>query len=301
MDTKLEEKKPSVKAKGKEAKENTTSGKSEVAGAVTVDLTHDPSLGSNGDLIENTSSTPESNDENEGAHILNTQETNPQESEAHTHGKSSEIGGVAGGLLPLMTPEELEEYMNDKRAIAAFSESGEELEDFMIGTKTITAFSESGEELKFDENGYLNKSYTKLDAASQFLMLGVSLGIDAIVESDDLVAVLGKASDVNNVQELDYPKLMGKDYLENLPATKQKERPTRSLTYGEKLAGVFDNPSDNEDLNRIKELAAEIIDIVAKNSSYKASETHSPEQLVFVGAINDVISAQQKCCKYIVM
>lgn len=228
MDTKLEEKKPAGKAKGKEAK------------------------GSDSVLIENTSSALESNDENEGAHILNTQETNPQEPEAHM------LGGVAGGLLPLMTPEELEEYMNNKKAIAAFSKSEEEL-------KNVTA----------------EKLFT-----------------DARSEHNDKI---GENTSIHDIQELDYPKLMGKDYLEKLPATKQKERPTRSLTYGEKLAGVFDNPSDNEDLNRIKELAAEMIDIVAKNSSYKASETHSPEQLVFVGAINDVISAQQKCCKYIAM
>lgn len=67
-------------------------------------------------------------------------------------------------------------------------------------------------------------------------------------------------------------------------------------TYGQKAVGISFNPSGDENVTKIKQLAAEMIDalvnsIVGENSALKA-EIHRR-------AVQDVIAAQMMCVKAI--
>lgn len=68
----------------------------------------------------------------------------------------------------------------------------------------------------------------------------------------------------------------------------------REMTYGEKLVGLNFNPSGDEDVNKVKKLLAEAIDIVRNRDNI--SEVH---MTLKNRATNDLLEAQMMAVKAI--
>lgn len=75
----------------------------------------------------------------------------------------------------------------------------------------------------------------------------------------------------------------------------------RSLTYGEKMVGITFNPSNNPDVQKVKEQYAAIIDdLHAHRAGIDQASEHTPHQVKFVeSAIDKAITAQMAAVKAI--
>lgn len=77
----------------------------------------------------------------------------------------------------------------------------------------------------------------------------------------------------------------------------QNTQETRELTFGEKLVGKTFNPSKDPDVDRLKDLAAEMADIVAKSYSKRPVSTH--QDLLFNNAMQQILSGQMAAVKLV--
>lgn len=73
-----------------------------------------------------------------------------------------------------------------------------------------------------------------------------------------------------------------------------------TLTFGQKLVGVTFNPSQNPKVDRIKEISAELADIVYEHWCRDAySEKSFLENSVFQNTISQILNAQMNSVKLI--
>jgi len=77
----------------------------------------------------------------------------------------------------------------------------------------------------------------------------------------------------------------------------QDTQETRELTFGEKLVGKTFNPSKDPDVERLKELAAEMADIVAR--SYSKRPTTLMQDLLRDNAMKEILSGQMAAVKLV--
>lgn len=75
------------------------------------------------------------------------------------------------------------------------------------------------------------------------------------------------------------------------------ENTTREMTYGEKAVGLTFNPTNDPKVQKVKQLYAEIIDLLAKENPIN-SET-SLKGRILGRAINDAMGAQMWAVKAI--
>lgn len=70
---------------------------------------------------------------------------------------------------------------------------------------------------------------------------------------------------------------------------------TRELTFGEKLVGLTFNPSGDANVNRAKELCAELADLMNQNADPNSERPLC--RLLFDKAIGDILDAQMNVVK----
>ena len=70
---------------------------------------------------------------------------------------------------------------------------------------------------------------------------------------------------------------------------------TRELTFGEKLVGLTFNPSGDANVNRAKELCAELADLLNQNADPNSDRPLC--RLLFDKAIGDILDAQMNVVK----
>jgi len=70
---------------------------------------------------------------------------------------------------------------------------------------------------------------------------------------------------------------------------------TRELTFGEKLGGLTFNPSGDANVNRAKELCAELADLLNQNADPNSERPLC--RLLFDKAIGDILDAQMNVVK----
>lgn len=77
----------------------------------------------------------------------------------------------------------------------------------------------------------------------------------------------------------------------------------RELTYGEKLVGIKFNPSNQSEVDEIKKLMAQAIDILNKEYDYRESKGEEQSYVsshgIFNAAIADLLRAQMMAVKYL--
>lgn len=71
-----------------------------------------------------------------------------------------------------------------------------------------------------------------------------------------------------------------------------------NLTFGEQLIGVDFNPSKNKEVYKVKELCAELIDIV-HNSLSEKGDVSMAETILFDHAIGEILNAQMNAVKFL--
>ena len=74
------------------------------------------------------------------------------------------------------------------------------------------------------------------------------------------------------------------------------ETPITELTYGEKAVGLTFNPSNNEDVNKVKKLYAEVIDLC---NNLLPTQAPSEKARLFKIAITEAQTAQMWAVKAI--
>lgn len=70
---------------------------------------------------------------------------------------------------------------------------------------------------------------------------------------------------------------------------------TRPMTFGEKLVGLTFNPSGDEKVQRVKEICAELADLLNENSDPNSERPLC--RLLFDKAIGDILDAQMNVVK----
>ena len=70
---------------------------------------------------------------------------------------------------------------------------------------------------------------------------------------------------------------------------------TRELTFGEKLVGLTFNPSGDVNVQRAKELCAELADLV--KDEFTQSECSALQRQLFDHAIGEILNAQMNAVK----
>ena len=96
------------------------------------------------------------------------------------------------------------------------------------------------------------------------------------------------------------------DGLEEEPNAEQQSEPKqepqkdecRELTYGEQLVGISFNPSNNEKVDRIKRLCAELADIVNEHQIGKGGKSNLQHHL-YINTIGEILNAQMNAVKLI--
>lgn len=77
----------------------------------------------------------------------------------------------------------------------------------------------------------------------------------------------------------------------------------KDLTLGERLVGIGFNPSNNSQVDRIKEVSAELIDIIDANYNVKTDGGQAMASwelnVLRTAAINAIITAQMAAVKFI--
>lgn len=70
---------------------------------------------------------------------------------------------------------------------------------------------------------------------------------------------------------------------------------TKELTFGEKLVGLTFNPSGDANVNRAKELCAELADLLNQNADPNSDRPLC--RLLFDKAVGDILDAQMNVVK----
>ncbi len=73
----------------------------------------------------------------------------------------------------------------------------------------------------------------------------------------------------------------------------------RLPTFGEQLVGLSFNPSGDEDVHRVKELAAEMAEILKRR--YSSDERTPVKSLLFDHAVGEILNAQMTVVKVITL
>ena len=73
----------------------------------------------------------------------------------------------------------------------------------------------------------------------------------------------------------------------------------RLPTFGEQLVGLSFNPSGDEDVHRVKELAAEMAEILKKR--YEEDQRGPVKSLLFDHAVGEILNAQMAVVKVITL
>jgi len=81
-----------------------------------------------------------------------------------------------------------------------------------------------------------------------------------------------------------------------LEETKQQETP---LSFGEQLVGIKFNPSGDDDVNEVKQLAAKIANIV--NDKYQSSESSKLSKLIYERSMGEILNAQMNSVKFLTL
>lgn len=76
-------------------------------------------------------------------------------------------------------------------------------------------------------------------------------------------------------------------------------REVRVPTFGEQLVGLNFNPSEDEDVQKVKELAAEMAEILKRR--YSSDERTPVKSLLFDHAVGEILNAQMAVVKVITM
>ena len=76
-------------------------------------------------------------------------------------------------------------------------------------------------------------------------------------------------------------------------------REVRVPSFGEQLVGLSFNPSGDEDVHRVKELAAEMAEILKRR--YSEDQRTPVKSLLFVHAVGEILNAQMNVVKVITM
>jgi len=76
-------------------------------------------------------------------------------------------------------------------------------------------------------------------------------------------------------------------------------REVRVPTFGEQLVGLNFNPSGDEDVQKVKELAAEMAEILKRR--YSSDERTPVKSLLFDHAVGEILNAQMAVVKVITM
>jgi hypothetical protein len=86
-------------------------------------------------------------------------------------------------------------------------------------------------------------------------------------------------------------------YMEEKAAVGFEEK--RLPTFGEQLVGLSFNPSGDEDVHRVKELAAEMAEILKRR--YSNDEKTPVKSLLFDHAVGEILNAQMTVVKVITL
>jgi hypothetical protein len=76
-------------------------------------------------------------------------------------------------------------------------------------------------------------------------------------------------------------------------------REVRIPTFGEQLVGLSFNPSGDEDVQKVKELAAEMAEILKRR--YSMDERTPVKSLLFDHAVGEILNAQMAVVKVITL
>lgn len=77
----------------------------------------------------------------------------------------------------------------------------------------------------------------------------------------------------------------------------------RDLSFGEKLVGITFNPSNNPQVDRAKQLCAELADIVTKDREKYRTQVHIPasEDILYRHTIGEILNAQMNVVKLLTL
>lgn len=76
------------------------------------------------------------------------------------------------------------------------------------------------------------------------------------------------------------------------------ERDTRSMTFGEKLVGITFNPANNDKVARVKQLCAELADLLNDHNESRTEKSQDSQRL-FSHAVGEILNAQMNVVKVI--
>jgi hypothetical protein len=107
----------------------------------------------------------------------------------------------------------------------------------------------------------------------------------------DIWQKLASESETNLEARIKFDK-----YMENQPAVFEEKR---ILSFGEQLVGLSFNPSGDEDVHRVKELAAEMAEILKRR--YSNDEKTPVKSLLFDHAVGEILNAQMTVVKVITL
>ena len=98
-------------------------------------------------------------------------------------------------------------------------------------------------------------------------------------------------SETNLEARIKYDKLME----EKVGIIKETKIPS----FGEQLIGVEFNPSQQEDVAKVKQMFAEIAEILKKN--YQGESRHPLKSLIFDHAVGEILNAQMSVVKVLTL
>ncbi len=78
-------------------------------------------------------------------------------------------------------------------------------------------------------------------------------------------------------------------------------RPSRQMTFGEKLVGLNFNPSNDSDVDKAKRLCAELADLVDKHWNKKEYETTQLSAQLYNHTIGEILNAQMNVVKLLTL
>ena len=108
----------------------------------------------------------------------------------------------------------------------------------------------------------------------------------------DIWQKLTAESETNLVARIKFDK-----YMEEQVQTGIQE--VRLQSFGEQLVGLSFNPSGDEDVHRVKELAAEMAEILKRR--YSTDEKNPVKSLLFDHAVGEILNAQMTVVKVITL
>jgi len=88
-------------------------------------------------------------------------------------------------------------------------------------------------------------------------------------------------------------------YMEEEKGMILEVKETRVPTFGEQLVGLSFNPSGDEDVHRVKELAAEMAEILKRR--YTSDGRGAIKSILFDHALGEILNAQMNVVKVITM